>query len=178
MNRSGKLLATHDDLILELISSPLYDVRPDGTVWTLVTKQGHVSKSGTWREAGGIGLRNFKPYRRLKFKRIHLAIHRIVCAKFVGALSDDLVVNHKDGDGLNNHPSNLELVSQSENNIHRFRVLNFPAVKGFKKIDFQTAEQIRSDKEQGLSHRELALKYDLSKTSISYIVNGRTWKAA
>jgi len=52
-----------------------------------------------------------------KIKR--MTVHRIVALTYLG--DSDLVVNHKDGNKLNNHYSNLEWVSQSENRKHAFR---------------------------------------------------------
>ncbi len=46
----------------------------------------------------------------------HFLAHRLVMLAFVG--KSDLTVNHKDGNKLNNHPSNLEYVSVEENVEH------------------------------------------------------------
>lgn len=48
-----------------------------------------------------------------------MTVHRIVALTYLG--DSDLVVNHKDGNKLNNHFSNLEWVSQSDNRKHAFR---------------------------------------------------------
>lgn len=48
-----------------------------------------------------------------------LLIHRIVCATFNGPAPEGKnLVNHRDGNKLNNHASNLEWVSASENTQH------------------------------------------------------------
>ena len=52
-----------------------------------------------------------------KVKRI--TVHRLVALTYLG--DSELVVNHKDGNKLNNHVSNLEWVSASENRKHAFR---------------------------------------------------------
>lgn len=44
-------------------------------------------------------------------------VHRLVASTFLGI--SDLQVNHKDGNKLNNHISNLEYVTNRENQIHR-----------------------------------------------------------
>ncbi len=105
-----------------LLADPLFDVRPDGTVWTLVTRTGKTSVSNTWRLAGAIK----DGYVEISYYYKKLRVHRIVYAKFNGELSDDLVVNHKDGIRGNNHPENLELTTQSQNNYHRYRELRKP----------------------------------------------------
>jgi hypothetical protein len=58
--------------------------------------------------------------------RVTCYVHRLVAEAFIHRLSDDLVVNHKDGNKANNRADNLEWVSFSENNAHKYRVLNQP----------------------------------------------------
>lgn len=45
------------------------------------------------------------------------------------------------------------------------------------KIDFQIAELIRKRYRQGVPGKILAYRYGLTKSSISYIVNNRSWTA-
>ena len=47
-----------------------------------------------------------------------ILVHRIVGFCFVQGYSDGLEINHKDGDKLNNHYSNLEWVSRRDNLLH------------------------------------------------------------
>ena len=50
--------------------------------------------------------------------------HRLVLYAFMGkCFFRGAVCNHKDGDRLNNHYTNLEWVTYSENNEHAYRVL-------------------------------------------------------
>ncbi|MBK8202565.1 MAG: hypothetical protein IPK68_09725 [Bdellovibrionales bacterium] len=49
-------------------------------------------------------------------------------------------------------------------------------MKPRKKIDQATAEQMRAEYVAGVTNRELREKYKLAKATVSYIVNGRTWK--
>ena len=58
-----------------------------------------------------------------EYKTLNLA--RLVAHAFVtGYSEEDNTVNHKDGNTLNNNASNLEWVSQADNNLHAYRVLN------------------------------------------------------
>jgi len=173
--RSGLFNASNDDLILKLLRDPAYDVREDGTIWTKICITGKESKTNIWREAGGVDTKRGMVYRRLKYRGKNLQVHRIVFAKYGDTpLQKDLVVNHKDGNSLNNHPSNLELVTQSENNIHSFK--SRPAVKGNSKINQEIAESIRGDYATGVySIKTLRVKYKLSKSTISYILNDKIW---
>lgn len=50
-------------------------------------------------------------------------IHRLVAEHFVKNIDKKEIVNHKDGNKLNNHFSNLEWVSYSENSFHSYHIL-------------------------------------------------------
>ena len=48
-------------------------------------------------------------------------IHRLVAIHFCDGYQEGLVVNHKDGDKLNNLSNNLEWVTHSENDLHAYK---------------------------------------------------------
>lgn len=56
-------------------------------------------------------------------KRQTWLVHRLVAKTFIPNPYNKPEINHKDGDKSNNHYSNLEWVSASENQLHSFRVL-------------------------------------------------------
>ena len=49
-------------------------------------------------------------------------IHRLVATHFCEGYSEGLVVNHIDGNKLNNRADNLEWVTRSENDLHAYRI--------------------------------------------------------
>lgn len=51
----------------------------------------------------------------------NINIHRMVAEVYLGECPDGFVVNHKDGNKLNNHKDNLEYVTRSENQKHAYR---------------------------------------------------------
>jgi hypothetical protein len=53
-------------------------------------------------------------------KHIKMTVHRIVAETFFG-LNDDLTVNHKNNNKLDNRVENLEYVTASENTSHSFK---------------------------------------------------------
>lgn len=55
--------------------------------------------------------------------RRYFLVHRLVAAAFVPEVPGRDQVNHIDGDRLNNHASNLEWCTQSQNNLHARRTL-------------------------------------------------------
>lgn len=77
---------------------------------------------GPWRQTEYISAsRNgTKLYRRLKYCGEWLYEHRIVFAKIHGYLCATKTVNHKDLNGLNNDPDNLELITPRQNIRHAY----------------------------------------------------------
>jgi hypothetical protein len=166
--------ATNDAFIDALLTDPLYEIRPDGSVWTLVCRTGKISLSRTWRR---LSVRtSTSGHLSVKYQRKHLALHRIMYRKFKGPLDEALSVNHIDGNKENNSPDNLELITHSENMLHCFRVLGHKPMKPRQKITQSMAEDIRQLNRNGRSYRDLGKEFGLSKSSISYIVNNHTWK--
>lgn len=112
-------------------------------------------------------------------KPVNAQYHRVVCCTFHG-YCPDLVVNHKDGDKLNNHPNNLEWVTQSENRLHAHRVLgkqngeDNPASK-LTEDDVRFIKQSLENNYYGLQS-ELARKFNVDNNVIFLIKKGRLWK--
>lgn len=171
MGRSGQLYAKNDYLISELLTNPNYDVRSDGTIWTNITKTGKVSVTNIWRIAGRIS----DGYVEISFRSKKIRAHRVVYAKFVGPLSPDLVINHKDGVRWNNHPPNLELGTQSVNNYHRFRELKKPPVMGNVVLTWEIVSVIRMMYNSHVSLRRISNQFNISKGHASQIVNNKIW---
>lgn len=60
---------------------------------------------------------------QVKSKKKKFFVHRLVAYTYIGQpLDDEYVVNHKDGNKLNNHYTNLEWVTKSENNYHAIAI--------------------------------------------------------
>lgn len=60
-------------------------------------------------------------------KKSSITSHKMVCEMFLnyqGYEDSKLVVNHKDGNKLNNFVNNLEILTQKENNLHKLYILN------------------------------------------------------
>lgn len=56
------------------------------------------------------------------FIRQVMKIHRMVALAFVSNPDNKRDVNHKDGNKLNNHYTNLEWCTPKENNVHAFKM--------------------------------------------------------
>lgn len=98
-------------------------------------------------------------------------IHRLVAEAFIG-IPNGLVVNHIDGNKLNNRLSNLEVISRSENEIHKRDVLK----RGNLKLDWGRVTQIRELRSNGQTLKSLAIQFGVTKANVSAIVKFRSWK--
>ena len=163
----------NDSLIEALILDPKYYISIDGKISTIKTSAKGINKLGIWRSAE---ILNSK-YSRIAYgkPRRFLLSHRIVYRKYIGPLNHDLVINHKNGNKLDNSPGNLELITISENCKHSFRVLKNPPNKNGK-INKEIADKIRKDSFSNfLTRKELSEKYNLTQSNISYIINNKIW---
>jgi hypothetical protein len=84
----------------------------------------------------------------------NIPAHRLVWSYFNGKIPPGMVVNHKDGDRVNNHPSNLEVVTFSENVSHAHRSGKF--VNRKRKTPPHIEELVRSLRRQGKIYKEIA----------------------
>lgn len=108
---------------------------------------------------------------RLNGSRHTYMIHRLVALAFIPNPDSKPDVNHIDGNKANNHFSNLEWVTKSENTQHSLKHLKIkpgrPITKNIRD------EEIRFKHKQGLSRNDLSSMYGISKARIINIINGK-----
>jgi len=111
--------------------------------------------------------------------RVYRQIHQIVAEVFLGPCPPGMEINHIDGDKYNNHWTNLEYVTSSENKLHAFRVglrnqdgENHPRARlstyGIKDI-------ISRYNGGGVTQNELADEYGVRQQTISSIITRTRW---
>jgi hypothetical protein len=142
-----------------------YDITYDGNI---VNKHnGHVLK----------GRSNSKGYLRVCIGKKFYFIHRLVAEKYVPNPDNKEQVNHKDGNKLNNTADNLEWVNNQENRNHA--VKDFLHLQGedcpYAKLNWEAVDYIRANPDR-LTQKELGDMFGVARTTISSIVNYRTWK--
>lgn len=101
-------------------------------------------------------------------------IHVLVAKLYVFNQYNKKEVNHKDGDKANNHYSNLEWVTRSENIQHAFSTGLKPSLNGICLKPHII--EIFNHRNAGLSIKKIAEKYNVSATTIWKIINNRTTK--
>lgn len=109
-----------------------------------------------------------------------LKIHRLVCEAFHPNPENLPVVNHKDGNKLNNDKDNVEWSTYSCNTQHAYDIGIMKAVSGEQsgrsKLTVEQIKSIREEYSTGLyTNRELGNKYGVAHSTIGRIIRGETW---
>ena len=99
-------------------------------------------------------------------------IHRLVIAAFVGESS--MEVNHKDGNKSNNHISNLEYCTSSENNLHRGRVLG-KVIGSSQTRAVLTEKDIPAIRADTRKLKDIAADYGVTLQAIWYVKKRKNW---
>jgi len=108
-------------------------------------------------------------------------VHRLVWMAFHGEIPSDREINHKDGDKLNNHLSNLELVTTQQNALHAHRTGLMNPARGERvgsaKLTSGEVIEIRALYSSGeWSTRKLAPLFNVSYHQVWMIVTRKSWR--
>lgn len=133
------------------------------------------------------------PYHRISFgSGVHgrnpqsKMTHTLVAEAFLGPRPDGLVINHKDLNKWNNRVENLEYVTTGENIRHARRLRTWDIntdrhiPKGSEsplaKVTEEQVKEMRDLYATGTSNKTLRKMFGISKSQVSKIVNGTSWK--
>jgi hypothetical protein len=110
-------------------------------------------------------------------KVITTTVHKLVAAAFISNPLVKPMVNHKDGNKLNNHVGNLEWVTARENGEHAARLGLM--CKGSEipqaKLTERKVAIIKKELRKGTRAIVLSRRFDVNVSTIYYIKRGDTW---
>lgn len=110
-------------------------------------------------------------------KERNFFVHSLVAEAFIDKPSYAECVNHKDGNKLNNHVSNLEWVTLAENTRHGWRTGLYAANQRtqFKpvKLQHKDFDKIKKLYAKGMKQKEIAAIYGICRPYVSMIVNDK-----
>lgn len=130
---------------------------------------------------------NCRGYKRAKLYKNKIGklimVHRLVAEAFIQNTYNKPCVNHIDSNRSNNHVSNLEWCTYSENIIHCVKSgrQNHPKVCGEKhsqaKLTEKQVKEILSTKIESVNDKiNIMKKYSISKSHLNLLLRRGTWK--
>lgn len=147
-----------------------YKVSPEGEVVGLSGKLRKLSLSSSG-------------YQRFNLRGLRqVAVHRLQAYQKFGEkiFEPGIVVRHLNGNPLDNSWDNITIGSQSDNmlDIPQYNRLSqsLKAAAKLRKLSNEEVLNLRKDREDGFSYLQLTEKYGICKSTISYIVNKKTYK--
>lgn len=102
-------------------------------------------------------------------------VHQLVAEAFLGPRPVGHEINHIDGNPSNNHASNLEYVTHSENIAHAYALGLIP--RRPMKLTEDDVREIRRRHSEGESMRGISRDYPVSGPTVRAIVRREKWKA-
>jgi hypothetical protein len=147
----------------------MYQITPTGEVKD--TRTGKIRKPHLARGYLRVNLRVNNAY---KFE----FIHALVAETYIGLRPEGLVVNHIDGNKVNNCVHNLEFVTYSENLKHAYRTgLKSNVGEKHSQAIFSNnqVKEIKRMISLGIKNVKIAEQFGVGPTVISHIKRGHTW---
>ena len=111
-------------------------------------------------------------------KQYPVRVHRILAKCFIDRVYGKNIINHKDGDKLNNNIENLEWCTQAENMKHAIDMgltNNVGENNGMAKLNQEKVNEIKQLLKNGNTQQSIADNYSVSRACIQKIKEGRTW---
>jgi len=196
MNLLHKPIGRNDEEIYQDVINGILEIDSDGCIWKVKAWRGQGKRWGREsylvdcerRRAENVKADN--PYLQVFIQHrngrtITALAHRIVWRHFNGIIPPGLTINHKNGIKKDNHITNLELMTYSENRMHALDVLghrktmNYGISRRFgnanpaSKLD---AEKVRLIRSSSKTMYALAKEFGVTAGAIACVIRYKTWK--
>ena len=162
----------NEQLFVNIVKSGKYNI----------TKEGKAFNTETGNE---IGRRIHVGYYMISYKNKEIRLHRLVYLIHIGEIPDGYVVNHKDGNKLNNNVENLEAITVGDNNKHarkngmvdtnKIRMATVGLVNFNRKFNENQVNEIKELYKNGVIQMEIARTFTVSKNCIRDILSGKNY---
>ena len=111
--------------------------------------------------------------------RTNRKVHQLVASAFIGKRPKGLDLNHINGIKTDNRPENLEYLTRSDNNKHAFSIGLMSNVGENSSRALFTEKEVQGIRATyangGYTHRSLAKKLGVSKSTITAIILRYNW---
>lgn len=111
-----------------------------------------------------------------KDKPKRFRVHSIVANAFLIKESEDLIVRHLDSDPTNNNITNLKWGTYLENENDKISNGTWDKRCGGAKLTPKKIDEIRELAEKGEKHEPISKKYNISRSTVTRIINKKIWK--
>lgn len=164
-------------------------------IWKLATVNSNYSISSTGLVKNNRTGRILKPwlsdgYEVVRFNKggKSYRVHRLVALSFLDQINGLTIINHKNGIRNDNRVENLEWCNKSYNLRHAIETGLCPAhlnkighkdsvgsKNAMSKLDENDIKQIRKLRKEGLTLKQISVKFNVHFATIGYIIQGKTW---
>ena len=110
---------------------------------------------------------------------VHKQVHRLVAEAFIPNPKNKPYVRHKDGNTINNNVDNLEWATVKETLKYNHKTVYRGSDSSTSKLseaDVKLCREIYTPKDKYLSCTALAKRFGVSKSTMSYVLNKKTYK--
>ena len=116
-----------------------------------------------------------------KVGRANIRVNRLQAyQKFGDALFSCDEVRHLDGNHKNNSWDNIAIGSKSDNELDKPKAVRVRSAKTAartqRSLSDSEVRQLRRDRVNGKTYAQLMVKYGIAKSTVSYVVNRKTYR--
>lgn len=149
------------------------------TKW-YVTEKGNIFSYSTYHQTGNTKkrietLNKKRGYFYIRTSNRNFLVHRLVASAFIVNPENKPTVNHKDGNKLNNHVSNLEWATYKENVQHSIKngfTRQFKKNEGNIKYTNEQCRNVVDMVKGGMTYVKAGEKYGMPYSTVAHLIRG------